>query len=81
MLRKDKKGQEGMIELFDLRKSGEGYPIVLTTDRTLASDYNGSEFIGFGATFPKVLPAVLYRSLFAPAVPQKKWRSKIRPLR
>lgn len=65
-----------MIDLFDLQKEREGYPVVLTTDRTLASDYNGSEFIGFGATFPKILPVFLYRSLFAPAVPQKNGVAK-----
>ncbi|MEF8873699.1 MAG: radical SAM protein [Candidatus Thermoplasmatota archaeon] len=63
-----------MMGLFNSK--GKGYPIVLTTDRTLASDYNGSEFIGFGATFPKILPSFLYRSLFAPAVPQKRGIAK-----
>jgi len=47
-------------------KRKRGYPVVLTTDRTLASDYNGSEFLGFGATFPKILPDFLYQYLFLP---------------
>ncbi|MEW5937032.1 MAG: hypothetical protein AB1665_04330 [Candidatus Thermoplasmatota archaeon] len=40
--------------------------VVLTADRTLISDYSGSEFIGFAATFPKVLPAPIYQWLFCP---------------
>ncbi len=59
-----------MIGVKSLKgKKDGGYPVVLTTDRTLASDYNGSEFIGFGATFPRVLPDLLYSSFFAPSVP------------
>ncbi len=40
--------------------------IVLTADRTLMSSYNGSQFIGFAACFPKVLPRWLYNRLFCP---------------
>ncbi|MDH3364848.1 MAG: B12-binding domain-containing radical SAM protein [Thermoplasmata archaeon] len=40
--------------------------IVLTADRTLMSSYNGSQFIGFAACFPKVLPRWLYSQLFCP---------------
>ncbi|MFP3872088.1 MAG: B12-binding domain-containing radical SAM protein [Candidatus Aenigmatarchaeota archaeon] len=58
------------IERSEGKKDG-GYPVVLTTDRTLASDYNESEFVGFGATFPRVLPDFLYSSFFAPPVPHK----------
>ncbi len=58
-----------MMRLLGSEHPEKGYPIVLTTDRTLASDYNGNEFIGFGATFPKILPDFLYRSLFAPSIP------------
>ncbi len=59
-----------MLDLLSSDKGEKtGYPIVLSTDRTLASDYNGSEFIGFGATFPKILPDFLYSSLFAPPLP------------
>ncbi|MFW6040650.1 MAG: B12-binding domain-containing radical SAM protein [Thermoplasmatota archaeon] len=46
-----------------------GYTIVLTTDKTLASDYNGSIFLGFGATFPKILPMPLYNYLFLSPLP------------
>jgi len=60
-----------MIKNLRSKKSSGGYPIILTTDRTLASDYNGSEFIGFGATFPKILPDFLYKSLFAPSIPHE----------
>ena len=41
--------------------------IVLTADRTLMSSYNGSQFIGFAACFPRVLPRWLYSRLFCPA--------------
>lgn len=57
--------------LINNNKKKGGYSVVLTTDRTLASDYNGSEFIGFGATFPKILPDFLYSSLFAPPLPHE----------
>ncbi len=57
-----------MIKLSTTKKR-DGYPIILTTDRTLASDYNGSIFVGFGASFPKVLPSFLYDPLFAPSLP------------
>ncbi len=60
-----------MIKSLRAKRDSEGYPIILTTDRTLASDYNGSEFIGFGATFPKILPDFLYKSLFAPSIPHE----------
>ncbi len=62
-----------MIDLFT-SSDGEdrGYPIILTTDRTLASDYNGSIFVGFGASFPKVLPSFLYNPLFAPSLPHDR---------
>jgi radical SAM superfamily enzyme YgiQ (UPF0313 family) len=39
---------------------------VLTADRTLMSSYNSSQFIGFAACFPKVLPKWLYTRLFCP---------------
>ncbi len=61
-----------MLENLSLDgKDEKGYPVILTTDRTLASDYNGSEFIGFGATFPRVLPDFLYSTFFAPSVPHR----------
>jgi len=65
-----------MIEGLRSKEEFKGYPIILTTDRTLASEYNGSEFIGFGATFPKILPDFLYKSLFAPSVPHEKGAAK-----
>ena len=42
------------------------HEVVLTADRTLMSSYNGSQFIGFAACFPKVLPRWLYTRLFCP---------------
>jgi len=65
-----------MIKSLRSKGSSDSPPIILTTDRTLASDYNGSEFIGFGATFPKILPDFLYKSLFAPSIPHDKGVSK-----
>ena len=43
-----------------------GAKVVLTADRTLMSSYNSSQFIGFAACFPKVLPRWLYTRLFCP---------------
>lgn len=39
---------------------------MLTADRTLMSSYGGSQFIGFAACFPRVLPKQLYTRLFCP---------------
>ncbi len=55
-----------------MSNNNKGYPMVLTTDRTLASDYNGSEFIGFGATFPKILPNIIFNTIFSPPSPQNQ---------
>lgn len=46
-----------------------GYKVVLTSDRTLMSEYNNNEFIGFAACAPGFLPGFLYKSLFCPSVP------------
>jgi radical SAM superfamily enzyme YgiQ (UPF0313 family) len=46
-----------------------GYKIVLTSDRTLMSEYTNNEFIGFAACAPSFLPSFLYKSLFSPSVP------------
>lgn len=43
-----------------------GHRVVLTADRTLMSSYGGSQFIGFAACFPRVLPKWLYARLFCP---------------
>jgi radical SAM superfamily enzyme YgiQ (UPF0313 family) len=43
-----------------------GARVVLTADRTLMSSYNSSQFIGFAACFPNVLPKWLYTRLFCP---------------
>ncbi|MBS7649326.1 hypothetical protein KEJ17_06775 [Candidatus Bathyarchaeota archaeon] len=46
-----------------------GYPIVLTADRTLMSEYNGAIFLGFSACVPKgLVPDSLYFRLFCPPV-------------
>ncbi len=44
------------------------YKIVLTADRTLMSEYNKSEFIGFAACSPKLIPEWLYTRIFCPSV-------------
>jgi len=46
-----------------------GYKIILTSDRTLMSEYNNNEFMGFAACAPNFLPDFLYKSLFCPSVP------------
>ncbi|MEW6069714.1 MAG: radical SAM protein [Candidatus Thermoplasmatota archaeon] len=49
-----------------------GYKIVLTSDRTLMSEYNNNQFIGFAACAPSFLPSFLYKTLFCPSVPCSK---------
>ncbi|MBN2028617.1 B12-binding domain-containing radical SAM protein [bacterium] len=45
-----------------------GYKIVLTSDRTMASDYHGNMFFGFSACLPQgVLPDWFYYSVFCPS--------------
>ena len=56
-----------------------GHRIVLTADRTLMSNYNGSMFIGFAACFPRVLPKWLYTRLFCPAQPRREGRAVYAP--
>jgi len=46
-----------------------GYPIVLTADRTLMSEYGGAIFLGFSACVPRgLVPDSLYFRLFCPPV-------------
>jgi len=58
---------------------GMGYKIVLTADRTLMSTYNGSQFIGFAACFPKVLPQWLYARIFCPSKASSEGLSRTAP--
>jgi len=45
------------------------YPIVLTADRTLMSEYGGAIFLGFSACVPKgLIPDRLYFSLLCPPI-------------
>lgn len=54
-------------------KENGGYPIVLTADRTLMSEYGGSIFLGFSAVVPeKWAPESIYFSLFCPPVEVNK---------
>jgi radical SAM superfamily enzyme YgiQ (UPF0313 family) len=53
-----------------VRKTAEGYKVVLTADRTLMSEYSGGVFLGFSACVPKgLIPDWLYFSMFCPSVP------------
>ncbi|MEM2915375.1 MAG: radical SAM protein, partial [Candidatus Bathyarchaeia archaeon] len=46
-----------------------GFPIVLTADRTLMSEYGGAIFLGFSACVPiGLIPDKLYFSLFCPSI-------------
>lgn len=52
-----------------VNKKTDGYKIVLTADRTLMSDFNGSFFLGFSACVPHgIIPDILYYSIFCPSV-------------
>ena len=52
-----------------MRKNRKKYPIVLTADRTLMSEYNGAIFLGFSACAPKGLVSDrLYFNLFCPPI-------------
>jgi radical SAM superfamily enzyme YgiQ (UPF0313 family) len=47
-----------------------GYKIILTCDRTMASQYNGNMFFGFSACLPQgVLPDWFYYPVFCPSGP------------
>lgn len=53
-----------------VKKTYDGYPIVLTADRTLMSEYRGGIFLGFSACAPKgLIPDWLYFNLLCPSVP------------
>ena len=55
------------------KRKFRGYKIVLTSDRTLMSEYNGLIFLGFSACIPKgLIPDSLYFSLFCPSVEANK---------
>lgn len=46
-----------------------GYPIVLTADRTLMSEYGGAMFLGFSACVPRgLVPDSVYFRIFCPPV-------------
>ncbi|RLG73115.1 MAG: radical SAM protein [Methanobacteriota archaeon] len=50
--------------------------IVLTADKTLMSNYNGSLFLGFAACSPVFIPHFLFQKIFSPPVPKEKGRAK-----
>ena len=51
--------------------------IILTTDRTLMSEYNGNEFLGFAACSPTLIPDWLYSKILCPPVPEKDGRATV----
>jgi radical SAM superfamily enzyme YgiQ (UPF0313 family) len=64
--------EELTLECPQLKENG-GYPIVLTADRTLMSEYGGSIFLGFSAVVPeKFVPEPVYFSLFCPPIKVNK---------
>ena len=50
--------------------------IVLTADRTLMSEYNKHEFLGFAACSPKFIPGWLYTKIFCPPLKEENGRVK-----
>ncbi len=60
-------------EVTMINKQTGGYKVVLTSDRTLMSEYAGGIFLGFSACVPRgLIPDKLYFSLFCPSVPVNK---------
>lgn len=53
--------------------------IILTAERSLMSDYGGSEFLGFAACTPKLMPEWLYKRIICPSLPQKDGIVKYAP--
>ncbi|MGC8816704.1 MAG: B12-binding domain-containing radical SAM protein [Candidatus Hadarchaeum sp.] len=53
--------------------------IVLTAEYSLMSDYRGSEFLGFAACAPKLVPEWLYRWAVCPPLPQQNGIVKYAP--
>ncbi|HIE14948.1 TPA: B12-binding domain-containing radical SAM protein [Candidatus Bathyarchaeota archaeon] len=52
-----------------MSQSNDGYPIVLTADRTLMSEYGGGVFLGFSACVPRgLVPDKIYFSIFCPPI-------------
>ncbi|MDI6806503.1 MAG: hypothetical protein QMD14_01660 [Candidatus Aenigmarchaeota archaeon] len=39
------------------------YPIVLTANKTLMSNYGENEFLGFAATSPGIVPELFYEKI------------------
>jgi radical SAM superfamily enzyme YgiQ (UPF0313 family) len=53
-----------------LKQKTGGYKVVLTSDRTLMSEYAGGIFLGFSACIPRgLIPDSFYFSIFCPSVP------------
>lgn len=42
--------------------------VILTSDSTLMSEYNGNEFLGFAACSPALMPEWLYKKILCPPV-------------
>jgi len=51
----------------------KGYPVVLTSDRTLMSEYGGGIFLGFSACLPQgTVPDSIYYSMLCPPIAANK---------
>lgn len=53
--------------------------IVLTAEYSLMSDYRGSEFVGFAACAPRIVPEWLYRMVVCPPLPHHNGVVKYAP--
>ncbi|MGQ9788220.1 MAG: B12-binding domain-containing radical SAM protein [Candidatus Hadarchaeaceae archaeon] len=53
--------------------------IVLTAEYSLMSDYRGSEFVGFAACAPRIVPEWLYRLVVCPPTQHQNGRVKYAP--
>jgi radical SAM superfamily enzyme YgiQ (UPF0313 family) len=52
-----------------MKRQFSGYPIVLTADRTLMSEYGGGIFLGFSSVVPEgLVPEPIYFSVFCPPI-------------
>lgn len=50
-----------------MTRMGQGKPVVMAVDRSMASDYRGTAYFGFSACLPRrLLPEALYYRLMAP---------------
>lgn len=53
--------------------------VVLTAERSLMSDYGGSEFLGFAACAPRIMPEWMYKFILCPNLPRRNGVVKYAP--